>query len=53
MYDQIKQTTWYELFAELFVHDDEWTDILGQYDKGKEQIKKLHEYPFKSVLKDV
>jgi uncharacterized protein (TIGR02246 family) len=39
-------------FAELFVEDGEWTDILGQHVKGKEQIEKLHEYPFKSVLKD-
>lgn len=37
---------------ELFVDDGEWTDVLGQYVKGKDQIKKLHEYPFKSVLKD-
>jgi len=39
-------------FAELFVDDGEWTDVLGQHVKGKEQIEKLHEYPFKSVLKD-
>ena len=39
-------------FAELFVDDGEWTDVLGQHVKGKEQIKKLHEYPFKSVLKE-
>lgn len=39
-------------FAELFVDDGEWTDVLGQHVKGKDQIKKLHEYPFKSVLKD-
>lgn len=39
-------------FAELFVDDGEWTDVLGQHIKGKEQIEKLHEYPFKSVLKD-
>jgi uncharacterized protein (TIGR02246 family) len=39
-------------FAELFVDDGEWTDILGQHVMGKEQIEKLHEYPFKSVLKD-
>ncbi len=39
-------------FAELFVEDGEWTDILGQHVKGKDQIEKLHEYPFKSVLKD-
>jgi uncharacterized protein (TIGR02246 family) len=39
-------------FAELFVDDGEWTDVLGQYVKGKKQIEKLHEYPFKSVLKD-
>jgi uncharacterized protein (TIGR02246 family) len=39
-------------FAALFVDDGEWTDVLGQHVKGKEQIKKLHEYPFKSVLKD-
>ena len=39
-------------FAELFVDDGEWTDVLGQHVKGKEQIKKLHEYPFNTVLKD-
>lgn len=39
-------------FAELFVDDGEWTDVLGQHVKGKKQIEKLHEYPFKSVLKD-
>ena len=39
-------------FAALFVDDGKWTDVLGQHVKGKEQIKKLHEYPFKSVLKD-
>jgi uncharacterized protein (TIGR02246 family) len=39
-------------FAELFVEDGEWIDILGQHVKGKEPIEKLHEYPFKSVLKD-
>ena len=39
-------------FAELFVNDGEWTDVLGQHVKGQEQIEKLHEYPFKSVLKD-
>ena len=39
-------------FADLFVDDGEWTDVLGQHVKGKDQIKKLHEYPFKSVLKD-
>lgn len=39
-------------FAELFVDDGEWTDVLGQHVKGKEQIEKLYEYPFKSVLKD-
>ncbi|MGI0000997.1 MAG: SgcJ/EcaC family oxidoreductase [Nitrososphaeraceae archaeon] len=41
-----------EEFAELFVDDGEWTDVLGQRVKRKEQIEKLHEYPFKSVLKD-
>ncbi len=35
----------------MFVNDGEWTDVLGQHVKGKEQIEKLHEYPFKSVLK--
>lgn len=39
-------------FAELFVDDGEWTDVLGQHVKDKNQIEKLHEYPFKSVLKD-
>ncbi len=39
-------------FAELFVDNGEWTDVLGQHVKGKEQIKKLHEYPFNTVLKD-
>ena len=39
-------------FAELFVDDGEWTDVLGQHIKGKQQIEKLHKYPFKSVLKD-
>jgi uncharacterized protein (TIGR02246 family) len=39
-------------FAELFVDDGEWTDVLGQHVKGKQQIEKLHEYPFESVLKD-
>ena len=39
-------------FVELFVDDGEWTDVLGQHVKGKEQIKKLHEYPFNTVLKD-
>ena len=39
-------------FADLFVDDGEWIDVLGQHVKGKDQIKKLHEYPFKSVLKD-
>ena len=39
-------------FAELFVDDGEWTDVLGQHVKGKEQNKKLHEYPFNTVLKD-
>jgi uncharacterized protein (TIGR02246 family) len=39
-------------FAELFVDDGEWTDVLGQHVKGKEQIRKLHEYPFNTVLKD-
>src|ERR1044072_9654084 len=39
-------------FAELFVDDGEWTDVLGQHVKGKEQIKKLHEYPFNTVLKN-
>ncbi len=40
-------------FAELFVDDGEWTDALGQHVKGKAQIEKLYEYPFKSVPKDV
>lgn len=26
--------------------------VLGQHVKGKDQIEKLHEYPFRSVLKD-
>jgi uncharacterized protein (TIGR02246 family) len=39
-------------FAELFVDDGEWTDVLGQHVKGKEQIRKLHEYPFNTILKD-
>lgn len=30
-------------FAELFVTDGEWTDVLGQHVQGKEQIEKLHE----------
>ena len=38
-------------FAVLFVDNGEWTDVLGQHVKRKEQIEKLHEYPFKSVLK--
>jgi hypothetical protein len=36
----------------LFVDDDEWTDVLGQHFQGSEQIEKLHEYPFNTVLKD-
>jgi uncharacterized protein (TIGR02246 family) len=39
-------------FAELFVDDGEWTDVLGKHVQGKEQIEKLHEYPFNTVLKD-
>lgn len=38
-------------FANLFIDDDEWTDVLGQHVRGKDQIKRLHEYSFKSVLK--
>lgn len=39
-------------FAGLFINDGEWTDVLEQYVQGKEQIEKLHEYPFNTVLKD-
>ena len=39
-------------FAELFVDDGEWTDVLGQHVQGKEHIEKLHEYPFNTVLKN-
>lgn len=36
----------------MFVDDGEWTDVLGKHVQGKEQIEKLHEYPFNTVLKD-
>jgi uncharacterized protein (TIGR02246 family) len=39
-------------FANLFVDDDKWTDVLGQHVRGKDQIKRLYEYSFKSVLKN-
>ena len=38
-------------FAELFVDDGQWNDVLGQYVRGKDQIRKIQQYPFKSVLK--
>jgi uncharacterized protein (TIGR02246 family) len=41
-----------KLFAVLFEDDSEWTDVIGHLMVGKEEIERMHAYPFTTVLKD-
>jgi uncharacterized protein (TIGR02246 family) len=41
-----------KLFSSIFVDDGEWTDAMGHIMVGKEEIERMHAYPFLIVLKD-
>jgi uncharacterized protein (TIGR02246 family) len=41
-----------KLFSSIFVDDGEWTDVMGHIMVGKEEIERMHTYPFTTVLKD-
>jgi uncharacterized protein (TIGR02246 family) len=41
-----------KLFSALFVDEGEWTDVFGVLMNSKEEIEKMHAYPFTTVLKD-
>ena len=40
-----------EGFAALLTEDGEWTDVLANYVQGREAVRKLHVFPFTTVLK--
>ncbi len=40
------------LFSALFEDDGEWTDVIGHLMVGKEEIERMHAYPFTTVLKE-
>ncbi len=41
-----------KLFSALFFYEGEWTDVFGVLMSSKEEIEKMHAYPFTTVLRD-
>ena len=41
-----------KLFSALFVDEAEWTDVFGVLMNSKQEIEKMHAYPFTTVVKD-